>query len=77
MYIVAIAWLFVAIMAVIGAQSLIGGIMTFLGFILPLLLLLWIVGGPARKRRRQTTAQAPASVPENSATRFNAEDRAK
>jgi hypothetical protein len=53
MYIVAIGWIFVAAMAAIGAQSVLGGMMTFIGFILPLLLLLWIFGGPARARRRK------------------------
>ena len=53
MYIVAIGWIFVAAMAAIGAQSVLGGMMTFIGFILPLLLLLWIFGGPARARQRK------------------------
>lgn len=67
MYIVAIGWTFVAAMAAIGAPSITGGIMTFLGFTLPLLLVLWIFGGPARARRRKTLeANKPAS-PEDSA----------
>ncbi len=56
MYIVAIGWIFVAAMAAIGARSVISGIMTFLGFFLPLLLLLWIFGVPARARRRKIAA---------------------
>ena len=53
MYIVAIAWIFVAAMAALGAQSILGGLLSFVGFVLPLFLLLWIVGTPARKRTRQ------------------------
>ncbi|WP_341678822.1 hypothetical protein [Niveibacterium sp. SC-1] len=62
MYIVAIAWLFVAIMAAIGAHSIIGGIFTFLGFTLPLLLLLWLFGSPVRARRRKAQENASTSV---------------
>ena len=62
MYIVAIGWLFVAVMAALGASSVIGGIFTFLGFTLPLLLLLWLFGSPIRRRRRraeETASDAP------------------
>jgi len=52
MYIAAIAWIYVALMAAAGAQSIVGGVMTFLGFTLPLALFLWLAGTGARRRRR-------------------------
>lgn len=66
MYIAAIAWIYVALMAAIGAQSVIGGVMTFLGFTLPLALLLWLAGTGARRRRQaEREAQAEALTPPN------------
>lgn len=64
MYIVAIAWIYVALMAAAGAQSIIGGILTFLGFTLPLALLLWITGSGARRRKREAIERAAAASPE-------------
>ena len=53
MYVVAIAWLYVALMMSIAQPSLLRGIVTFLGVgLLPLALFLWIVGTPQRRRNR-------------------------
>lgn len=53
MYIIAIAWLYVALMVSIADTSIVGGVMTFLfSGIGPLALFLWIFGYPARKRAR-------------------------
>ncbi len=53
MYIVAIAWIFVATMAAITDTSVLGGIITFLFWgLFPLALFLWIAGSGARRRRR-------------------------
>ncbi|WP_296223400.1 hypothetical protein [Ralstonia sp. UBA689] len=68
MYIVAIAWLYVVLMMSLTEQSWIAGIGTFILYgVAPLSLFLWLVGSPARKRRRQareaaqTQADAAAS----------------
>jgi biotin transporter BioY len=52
-YIVAIAWLYVAAMMAITERSLVGGLLTFIFYgLLPLALLLWLVGTPQRRRNR-------------------------
>ncbi len=52
MYIVAIAWLYVAVLAAAAATTLIGGILTFVFYgVAPLSLFLWLFGTPARRRR--------------------------
>jgi biotin transporter BioY len=65
MYIVAIAWLYVVLMMSLTEQSWIAGVGTFLLYgVAPLSLFLWIVGSPARKRRRQAREQtAPNAAP--------------
>ncbi|MCO5398658.1 hypothetical protein [Ralstonia soli] len=69
MYIVAIAWLYVVLMMSLTEQSWIAGIGTFAFYgVAPLSLFLWIVGSPARKRRRkaqeasQDTARAAPTL---------------
>ncbi len=52
MYIVAIGWLYVTVLMALTETSVIGGILTLLFYgLLPLALLLWLFGGPARRRR--------------------------
>ena len=52
MYIVAIAWLYVAVLAAAADTALIGGILTFVFYgVAPLSLFLWLFGTPARRRR--------------------------
>ncbi len=52
MYIIAIAWLYVALMATITETTVIGGILTFLFYGLgPLSLFLWLFGSRARRQR--------------------------
>ena len=52
MYIIAIAWLYVAVLAAASDTTLIGGILTFVFYgVAPLSLLLWLFGTPARRRR--------------------------
>lgn len=66
MYIVAIGWLYVVLMMSLTEQSWIAGADTFLLYgVAPLALFLWIVGSPARKRRRHTqdAAQDKADTP--------------
>ena len=53
MYIVAIAWLYVVLMMSIVEESIIAGIMTFLLYgVFPLVIILYVMGTPERKRRR-------------------------
>ena len=52
MYIVAIAWIYVALLATVTETTVIGGILTFLLYgLAPLSLFLWLFGTPARRRR--------------------------
>lgn len=68
MYIVAIAWLYVTLMMAITEPSVVGGILTFLFYgLLPLALVLWLFGGPSRRRTRQLAAAAAAKSAEEHA----------
>lgn len=54
MYIVAIAWIYVVLMMSITERSVIAGIMTFLLYgLLPLVVILYLMGTPQRKRNRR------------------------
>ncbi|MCB1938820.1 MAG: hypothetical protein KDF24_09980 [Rhodocyclaceae bacterium] len=54
MYIVAIAWLYVALLAAITDTTVVGGVLTFVFYgVFPLSLFLWLVGTPARRRRQR------------------------
>lgn len=58
MYIVAIAWLYVALMIAITEPSVTGGVLSFLFYgLFPCGLLLWLVGTPQRRRRSMRTQQ--------------------
>ena len=51
MYMVAIAWLYIAILMAVTEKSAVAGIMTFLCYgLAPLALFLWLAGTPARRR---------------------------
>lgn len=53
MHIVAIAWIYVVLMMSITEHSVIAGIMTFLLYgVLPLMIILYLMGAPRRKRNR-------------------------
>ncbi len=53
MYIIAIAWLYVAFMMAITEPSVIGGVLTLVFYgLLPCALLLWLVGTPQRRRNK-------------------------
>jgi biotin transporter BioY len=53
MYIIAIAWLYVAFLMAVSETSLVAGVMTFIFYgLLPCALLLWILGTPQRKRNK-------------------------
>jgi len=62
MYIVAIAWLFVVLILSISQNSILAGVLTLLFWgVIPLGLLLWIVGTPARRLRKAREDAAQAS----------------
>ncbi len=53
MYIVAITWLYVALMIAVTERSVPGALLSFTFYgLLPCALLLWIVGTPQRKRNK-------------------------
>lgn len=63
MYIIAIAWLYVVLMMSLTETSVVAGVMTFCFYgLLPLSLVLWLLGTPARRRRRRLAESAEDSV---------------
>lgn len=58
MYIIAIAWLYVTLLMAATEPSITAGILTFLFYgLLPCGLLLWLLGTPQRKRKRDAIQQ--------------------
>jgi len=54
MYIIAVAWLYVALLAAVTDETIVGGVLTFVFYgLFPLALFLWLFGTPARHRRRK------------------------
>ncbi|MCA7083308.1 hypothetical protein K7G19_06790 [Cupriavidus sp. DB3] len=59
MYIVAIGWLYVALMMAITEHTVVAAIATFLLYgVGPVALLLYILGTPGRRKRRRAAEQA-------------------
>ncbi|MFP3890672.1 hypothetical protein [uncultured Ralstonia sp.] len=68
MYIVAIAWIYVVLMMSLTEQSWIAGVGTFILYgVAPLSLFLWLVGSPARKRRKKAAEAAEAEAAKGAA----------
>lgn len=68
MYIVAIAWLYVVLLAAVSDSSIIGGVLTFVFWgVGPLALFLWLVGTPARHRRASPLAGSELESDKDSA----------
>lgn len=60
MYLVAIAWLYVALLVAIADTTVVGGVLTFVFFGLgPLALFMWLMGTPARRRRQRAREAGP------------------
>lgn len=58
MYIIAVAWLYVALLAAAADTTIIGGALTFVFWgVAPLALFLWLAGTPAR--HRHAAARSP------------------
>ena len=54
MYLIAIAWLYVALLAAISDTTVVGGVLTFIFYgIAPMALFFWLFGTPARRRRQR------------------------
>lgn len=63
MYIVAIGWLYIVVLMAISETNWVAGILTFTFYgLFPLSILLWLFGGPVR-RRRQAMAEAATTQP--------------
>ncbi len=59
MYIVAVGWIYVVLMMSITETSAVAGIMTFLFYgVVPVAIILYLMGGPERKRRRAAAEKA-------------------
>ncbi|NLF54059.1 MAG: hypothetical protein GX576_06635 [Thauera phenolivorans] len=53
MYLIPIAWLYVAVLAAVTEETVVGGVLTFVFYgLAPLALFMWLLGTPARRRRR-------------------------
>lgn len=65
---VAIAWVYVVLLMAMTEQSFIAGVMTFFLYcVVPLSIILYLMGTPGRKRRRQRDENALRSAANNSA----------
>ena len=54
MYLIAIAWLYVALLAAVTDNSVVGGVLTFIFYgLAPMALFLWLFGTPTRRRRQR------------------------
>lgn len=54
MYLIAIAWLYVALLAAITDNSVVGGVLTFVFYgLAPMALFLWLFGTSSRRRRQR------------------------
>jgi len=63
MYIIAIGWLWVALMMAITEANVVAGILSFVFYgLLPCALLLWLLGTPARRRRRAQDEEEPPAT---------------
>ena len=62
MYIIAIGWIYVALLVAVADTTVVGGVLTFLVLGLgPLALFLWLFGTPARLRRKKLREDASPS----------------
>ncbi|WP_432259920.1 hypothetical protein [Cupriavidus sp. TMH.W2] len=62
MYIVAIGWLYVALMMAITEHNVVAGVATFLMYgLAPVALVLYILGTPGRRRRKAEAERAQAA----------------
>lgn len=61
MYLIPIAWLYVALLAAVSEETLLGGVLTLVFYgLAPLALFMWLLGTPARRRRQRERETADA-----------------
>lgn len=79
MYVVAIGWLYVALMMAITEQTVVAAVATFLLYgVGPVALLLYILGTPGRRRRRREAERtAEAEVDAEAEAEAEAEEKGK
>jgi len=54
MYLIAIAWLYVALLAAVSDSTVVGGLLTFIFYgLAPMALFFWLFGTPTRRRRQR------------------------
>lgn len=71
MWIVAIAWIYVVGLMALTETSAVAGVMTFLGYcVLPLSILYYLTGSKRRQRRAAARTAAPASAPAAAGTAY-------
>jgi hypothetical protein len=59
LYLVAIAWVYVVLLMAMTETSFVAGVMTFFFYcVFPLSILLYVMGTPSRKRKRQAAEKA-------------------
>ena len=76
LYLVAIAWVYVVLLMAMTEASIVAGVMTFaLYCVFPLSIILYVMGTPQRKRKRQA-AQRSQQAASNTATSPNSNDDA-
>lgn len=75
MLIVAIAWIYVVALMSLTETSFVAGVMTFLGYcVLPLSILYYLTGSGRRKRAAQAKAARAAAAASPAPTRHAGED---
>ena len=69
MYIIAIAWIYVTFLMAATEPSIAAGVLTFVFYgLFPCGLLIWILGAPQRKRKRQASLQNELGQPDRTDT---------
>ena len=64
MYLIAIPWLYVALLAAVADETAVGGVLTFIFYgLAPLALVLWLFGSPLRRRRQRELDRKAESDP--------------
>ncbi|MDO9598006.1 MAG: hypothetical protein Q7J47_09845 [Azoarcus sp.] len=59
MYLIAIAWFYVALLAAVSDDTVVGGVLTFIFYgLAPMALFLWLFGTSARRRRQKAREAA-------------------
>jgi flagellar biosynthesis component FlhA len=73
-YLVAIAWVYVVLLMALTEISFIAGVMTFIFYCaFPLSVLLYVMGTPLRKRKRQAAEKAKRLAEADSEAKSSAE----